>query len=860
MSHRIPKTVLLLALAAAAGPVGQRIRADDRQPFGCADRPRTDLSGDPLPDGAIARLGTVRLRHGHLISGAVVSGDGRTIIASDYFSGVHVWDIATGKELRRFFSDDNYCHRLTLSPDGKTLAVADGNLVVRLCDPVTGREFAALPKQQDRLSDMVFSTDGSLLAIGTGHQAVRIYDVATQRLVREVTFPVQVSDLAFAPGDKLLAASGQDGSCRLWDLARNVEVRPLRDGADGKPPLRPAYSVRGDLLAVSGYTDGSIRLFTADGVKEVRRLEGSPIDRKTPPKEPEPTPIAFSPDGKVLAARRDRTRIDLWNAETGRRLHTLVAASYRGPTLLAFSPDGRKLLSVGGDFWGGDNVIHLWDVTEGKELLPYPGHGAPVSSVAVSPDGKTVATAGREGVVHLWDRSGRHLARLDGPRGRRTEVAFSTDGRRLTAWAAFRGDGTLWIWDARTRQLVSRLDPPGPDAFWGAVSDDGRTAGSVDFQAKIVRFHDLPTGRIVRQVPDDFHRPVALTPAGDKFVGLDGTLMTVTDRKELAHFEHISASHTRIQFSADARVFIAAAPARRELDLRSNPPSEEIIVIDPVAGRKVRQFGERDGTYYPIEASTLSADGKTVVTVGPLGTRWSDARVVTLWETETGRERGRFVGHPWPATSVALSADGRFIVTGSEDTTAVVWDATRPSHPRGMTFARPADCLRALALEDAERAYAAIWALVDTPKETVSFLEGQKNLFAPTDVPQIRRWIGDLDSDKFADRERASRELGMILDEAEAHLRKAILDKPSAEARRRIDLLLQVRSTGMTGKELQKFRLIEALERLATPPADASPGPDPSRLGAVALLQKLADAAPESRLSREAKAALGRVK
>ena len=103
-----PSLVMLLVLAVGTGigPFTQpEARSGDKSPttLTCpTDKSsRLDSHGDPLPAGAIARLGTVRLRHGHIISGVVFSGDGKSIIASDYDSGVHVWDAADGKEVRR---------------------------------------------------------------------------------------------------------------------------------------------------------------------------------------------------------------------------------------------------------------------------------------------------------------------------------------------------------------------------------------------------------------------------------------------------------------------------------------------------------------------------------------------------------------------------------------------------------------------------------------------------------------------------------------------------------------------------------------------------------------------------------------
>src|SRR4051812_46217360 len=126
----IPSAVSLLVLAATVvEPVDHRAQAQG------PPAPRLDLHGDPLPEGAVARLGTVRLRHGYLLSGLAFSADGKEVFAADYYPGVHVWDAATGAERRRLLRAESYGHGMALSPDGRTLAVALGTLEVKLCDP-----------------------------------------------------------------------------------------------------------------------------------------------------------------------------------------------------------------------------------------------------------------------------------------------------------------------------------------------------------------------------------------------------------------------------------------------------------------------------------------------------------------------------------------------------------------------------------------------------------------------------------------------------------------------------------------------------------------------------------------------------
>jgi WD40 repeat protein len=847
-----------LVLLAPEAPKG----SDVKQPAAHSQKqPRSDLYGDALPQGAIARLGTVWMRHGNPITGAVFSSDGKSIIASDFYSGVHVWDAAEGKKVRHFFQNE-YCFGLALSPDGRTLAVALGDLSIRLCDPNTGRELGALPKDNDRISQMVFSEDGSLLATGTGRKSVRIWDVATRRLMHQATFAGNVGKVAFSSDGKLIACGTGNGNS-LWNLAQGKEFRQLKNDPDGTHSLYAIFAPNGGPMAVWGYEDASIRLFDANGLKEIRRFKKTVQTKSTSPWGWSTDIFAsFSPNGKILATFRDVGGIDLWEVDSGKKLHTLACDGSHKPSSLRFSPDSTKLASAGGDPWGGDNVVRVWDVTQGKEILPRAGHGSSISSVAVSPNGNTIATAGRDGVVHLWERSsGKHLFRLEGHPGRRPQVSFSSDGIRVIWWGTYDGDGTLRIWDSRTGEPINRLKLQGPDEFWKGVSDDGKTAFSVDLKGKSVRFHDLATGKITREVADGaYNPPIVLSPAGDQMVCSDGNLRNAADRKELLEIGRIGAPNLSVKFSEDGRRLVAAVVAKGpydHLDLRSDPPAEEIAVIDPIEGKELQRFGKREEKFYAIDTAALSRDGKMVITAGASGNK-PDEQIITLWETETGKERGHFLGHRGQTRALAISADGRFVVSGGDDTSALVWDATRP-RPGNSTIRQEsaaadlAACVKSLAGENAEQAFASIWALVNAAEKTLSFLRDQNSLFTATDVQKIQSWIQDLDSDKFAARERASKELGLVLDDAEPLLKKALKNEASAEMRQRIDRLIQKRLAGITARELQRLRVLEVLEHIVASSADAT------RRAAIDLLKEFAARTPETRLTQEAKASLKRL-
>jgi hypothetical protein len=234
----------------------------------------------------------------------------------------------------------------------------------------------------------------------------------------------------------------------------------------------------------------------------------------------------------------------------------------------------------------------------------------------------------------------------------------------------------------------------------------------------------------------------------------------------------------------------------------------------------------------------FSPDGRT------LATNWG--RAVVLWEVATGKPRRQLVGHLGGVGDVAFSADGRRLVSGSSDCTALVWDLTGQSGGDRRPARDPEACWADLAGADARKADAAIRALAGLP-QSVAFLDKQLRTRAVIDAQRIGRLIADLDDDSFEARTAAGRGLEELGRAAEPALRKALEGRPSAEARRRIEgLLHQLDEPIPSGERLRGLRAVEALQRIQTPEARQ-------------LLEVLASGTPEAEVTQEAKAALRRL-
>jgi hypothetical protein len=202
---------------------------------------------------------------------------------------------------------------------------------------------------------------------------------------------------------------------------------------------------------------------------------------------------------------------------------------------------------------------------------------------------------------------------------------------------------------------------------------------------------------------------------------------------------------------------------------------------------------------------------------------------------------------PPPHTDVhalAFTPDGRALIAGMSDSTILLWDVFPAA--RSASDKLPA-VWDDLASGDAQRAHRAVASLLAAGDEGVAFLTHRLQPLQAPDSEKLARWIADLDSEEFAVRERATRELSKAAETARPALIRARSGSPPLERRRRLDLLLEAIDNPVpSGEGLRGLRAITALEYLGTPAARR-------------LLQRLSEGAPEARLTREARAALRRL-
>jgi WD40 repeat protein len=675
----------------AGGATASRLTDDARQALERLDKrqehlivarpdqwPSTDLQGDPLPVGAVARLGTIRFRHGGG-EPLFLPGDQNLLTVGRSNDALAIWSAASGRLLREISTKPLSIQRVALVPGGKKLVVAGSYpfiaqnqlppTEVRVLDLTSGKVVQTLARDEPRdvhNCQLAVSSDGTLL-FSIGYTGMfRVEEIATGKEVLKRKFASDYpGGIAASTDSKYLAIASGSNSRKLylWNW-RDEEPRELKGFEYGARGV--AFSPDGKLLAAVSSHGGILRAWAVPEGRLVYQREfpdrdyyffGQPV---------------FTPDGKTLAVPTNHRRgyrhgkIELLDPVTGHSQavlegggHLAVSSdskrlvSSAGSVLRSYDLAARKELNANDEAHEGDplqiivspsgflvsgsddTTVRIWDPASSKQRQKFVVDGW-VRAIDVSPDGKLLAASSLDDAVHIWDtNTAREIYCLagHGEMGGRRTLGFDPSGKGLLSWG---DDFYLRLWDMKTgkARLEHAILPDGvklPD-------EDDRRRGEEKF---------LMMGS------------AAFTANGKTFV---------LDMAGNFHLFDTASGKQRAKFPSEPSVFttMAVSASGKYLLTSAAGADHSISLWDLTSGKRLWRTTAAGFQASPV---VFSPDGRMFAA----GVEKPNNQIL-VYEIASGQVRHTIRGFRGRVRSLAFFPDGRRLASGLGDTTILIWD------------------------------------------------------------------------------------------------------------------------------------------------------------------------------------------
>jgi len=649
--------------------------------FAPDDRSRTDVYRDPLPAGAVARLGTIRFRrHSEGLTDLAFLPDGKTIVTAGGHA-VQFWDAENGRLRREISTEPVSISAFALTADAKHFAIVGlhphggANVTppgeIRVYTLNSGKLVTAFSRdgRDTYQSHLALSPDGKRVFSLGGNGTLRIEDIASGKEVLQKQFPRDNSaQLALSPDGRHLAVSTGVNTHKffLWEW-QGKEPRELTVPRYGAHWVN--FSRDSKLVAAVGYFQEGLRVWDVASGQLLYHIEPRDEDLHYYGR-----PV-FTPDGKTLVLCLNHRRLlagktELLDPVTGARQGLLDDAS----STMSISADSRRLALASG------RGVHIVDLLSRKELGPnYEGHSGNPTHIIVSPKG-FVATAGDDNSVRVWDAGSSRQKKKFSVNAWVRDIAVSPDGK-LLAGSSF--DDLVHVWDPENGREIYRLAGHGqmggrrmlrflPDSKGLLSFGDDFYLRLCDMKTGKARFEHairpsgvtIPDGDGNDRRKDEFLLRLGeavVPPAAGTFVldiAGDYHVFDMKSGKEKRKFPSADSIATHTAVSPDGKRLLASAWGAYQI---KNHP---VMLLDAATGKVVQRWVLPSSVGGPV---AFSADGRVFATAVE-----EPNRQILVYEIASGKVRHTVQGYRGRVWSLAFFPDGRRLASGQSDSTVLI--------------------------------------------------------------------------------------------------------------------------------------------------------------------------------------------
>jgi WD40 repeat protein len=640
------------------------------------------------------------LQSQHGAIGAVAfSPDGKIIVSGGPDGVAVVWDVESGRVVRRLVINGGNIQAIAFSDRNRVLIGANGisrgsttsGKAIEVWNAATGKRLLEFGPDSQRLHRVAISEDGRFTLTTTDEQYA-VWNNLTHRVITSFhgSDHPEIEELSFGLKGKSVLTGGGGVSATLWDLRTGhainkygkfySQVFALAVSSDEKRII-VGWNTRN--FGSEGFigTPAVISIWDAATSKELNRFDvGETIV----------TSVAISPNGKQLIGGFGNGTFKMWDIATQRLMWTIGSFPSTFGNKAIFSPDGKKILTtaavigrlalldsatgsilreIGGESdetkavvftandllitGNEDNSASIWDLASGRVSHRLTGHAATpyfsgVRGLAVSKDGRLLVTAGEDGTARLWDtETGAELHRLAGHKDGVFSVAISSDGKSIVTGSA---DRTAKLWTITGTEICSCLGHDGTvNSVAFAEADSEIVTGGSEGSLKVWSASDC---HLLREILPESGFPSYILK---EELPESNTVRTYTRGPKEIHSLSVFGDGEVVLVGTDEGI----ASVWRLKD-RAN------VMVTPFVGAS-------------ISSVTTAANGTVLITgaANALVTLW-DANTARLHKSLSGETQPGLIttlsGHAEPITSVAIHEGGKLLAAASSDGTTIIWN------------------------------------------------------------------------------------------------------------------------------------------------------------------------------------------
>lgn len=678
----------------------------------------------------------VRTLTGHtaLVSSLDFSSDSTQLVSGSWDTTIRVWDLTNGVPsiLQGHTTEVN-----TVKFVSNTTEIISGsnNGSLRRWDVETAQTISMYKEHDDAILTTGVSPNGSQFLSGSEDGTIRLWDITALDYLISYSFghTDRITSLDISNDGNYLLSGSWDTTAKLWDAKTGTSLQTFV----GASKFVTAVSLSSDnTIAAVGSQDGIIRLYdTTDGSIN-QTLESDGVNLRV-------TDLAFSPDGaQIVGAFGAPDNIArIWNLNNGELINTFDLHS-SDILSIAYSNDGNRIATG-----SADNSIIVWDA-QSTDIISQGGVGqVAFTSVVFSPDGNTLIAGASDGNAYLFDaNNGLQLQTYPISVQGRLSVAFSPDGKYVIGGSDV---DRIRIFDLTSATLITNIDypatdikisPDGNDIYGGGkrldnvirrwhfstTVEDGRftqhtksiQSGDISADSNLVATGGCDRRAFVwSSKTQELLREIAVS--GDCVVDIeisnDGLLLGLSDGAtgqiwdlqtniRLFNLRGHNSTTTSIAFSSDG-LYIVTGGEDRELS-QCLKECGSAKLWDAHTGELRRTF-THNGRVHDV---AISPDNSLIATA-------ADDDVIRIWNLQDGELLGTLSGHVADVLTTSFSPSGQYVVSGSADQYAIIWEVNSSNivrvieHPSAVTSAKFSPDGDAIVTSSGETAY--VWDLSD---------------------------------------------------------------------------------------------------------------------------------------------------